>query len=148
MRDFLILFVHVIVTLARLARPGGLRSVVAESALVRHQLLVLNRGSVRGLPPLLVGFTAVTGFQSCALLISLVNAFDLCEELRYALRAFPALSLREHENGIPRCKVYSLWNRVPGREDRRQFPGSSLSAFEFPRILHLSQLQRHKRLHP
>ena len=43
MRDFLILFVHVIVTLARLARPGGLRSVVAESALVRHQLLVLNR---------------------------------------------------------------------------------------------------------
>ena len=47
MRDFLILFVHLIVTLARLARPGGLRSVVAESALVRHQLLVLNRGRKR-----------------------------------------------------------------------------------------------------
>src|SRR5918994_4492478 len=47
MRDFLILFVHVIVTVARLARPGGLRSVVAESALVRHQLLVLNRGRKR-----------------------------------------------------------------------------------------------------
>ncbi len=47
MRDFLILFVHVIVTLARLARPGGLRSVVAESVLVRHQLLALNRGRKR-----------------------------------------------------------------------------------------------------
>ena len=47
MRDFLILFVHLIVTLARLARPGGLRSVVAESVLVRHQLLVLNRGRKR-----------------------------------------------------------------------------------------------------
>src|SRR5260221_5412553 len=47
MRDFLILLVHVIVTVARLARPGGLRSVVAESALVRHQLLVLNRGRNR-----------------------------------------------------------------------------------------------------
>ena len=47
MRDFLILLVHVIVTVARLARPGGLRSVVAESALVRHQLLVLNRGRKR-----------------------------------------------------------------------------------------------------
>src|SRR4026207_914738 len=47
MRDLLILFVHLIVTLARLARPGGLRSVVAESALVRHQLLVLNRGRKR-----------------------------------------------------------------------------------------------------
>ncbi len=43
----LILFVHLIVTLARLAGPGGLRSVVAESALVRHQLLVLNRGRKR-----------------------------------------------------------------------------------------------------
>jgi hypothetical protein len=31
MRDFLILFVHLVVTVARLARPGGLRSVVAES---------------------------------------------------------------------------------------------------------------------
>src|SRR5258707_10880567 len=47
MRDFLILFVHLLVTLARLARPGGLRSVVAESALLRHQLLVLNRGRKR-----------------------------------------------------------------------------------------------------
>jgi putative transposase len=47
MRDFLILFVHVIVTVARVARPGGLRSVVAESVLVRHQLLVLNRGRKR-----------------------------------------------------------------------------------------------------
>src|SRR5919106_4533742 len=47
MRDFLTLFVHVIVTMARLARPGGLRSVVAESTLVRHQLIVLNRGRKR-----------------------------------------------------------------------------------------------------
>lgn len=47
MRDLVILFVHLIVTVARLARPGGLRSVVAESALVRYQLLVLNRGRKR-----------------------------------------------------------------------------------------------------
>src|SRR3954453_10243471 len=31
MRDFLILLLHLMVTLARLAGPGGLRSVVAES---------------------------------------------------------------------------------------------------------------------
>src|SRR6516225_2084989 len=47
MRDFAIVFVHLIVTLARLARPGGLRSVVAESVLVRHQLLILYRGRKR-----------------------------------------------------------------------------------------------------
>ena len=60
MRDFLILFVHLIVTLARLARPGGLRSVVAESALVRHQLLVLNRGRKRA-PNLRTGDRIIAG---------------------------------------------------------------------------------------
>src|SRR5437588_5744512 len=47
MRDCLILFVHLIVTVARLAGPGGLRSVIAESVIVRHQLLILNRGRKR-----------------------------------------------------------------------------------------------------
>jgi transposase InsO family protein len=46
-RDFAILILHVIATLVRLARPGGLRSVVAESVLLRHQLLILNRGRKR-----------------------------------------------------------------------------------------------------
>ena len=40
MRDFLILVVHMIVTLARLAKPGGVRSLIAESVLIRHQLLI------------------------------------------------------------------------------------------------------------
>lgn len=47
MREFAILFVHLIITLARLAGPGGLRLVVAESVLLRHQLLILNRGRKR-----------------------------------------------------------------------------------------------------
>src|ERR1700686_5189777 len=47
MFDIAILFVHLIVTMVRLARPGGLRSVVAESVLAKHQLLVLNRGRMR-----------------------------------------------------------------------------------------------------
>jgi len=47
MRDVVVLFVHLIVTLTRLVRPGGLRAVVAESVLVRHQLLIMNRGRKR-----------------------------------------------------------------------------------------------------
>ena len=47
MYEFIVLLVHSIVTLVRLAKPGGLRSVVAESVLVRHQLLILNRGRKR-----------------------------------------------------------------------------------------------------
>jgi putative transposase len=47
MRDVVILLVHLIVTAVRPARPEGLRSVVAESVLVKHQLLILNRGRKR-----------------------------------------------------------------------------------------------------
>src|SRR5881392_2882369 len=60
MRDILVLFVHVIVTVLRLARPGGFRSVIAESALVRHQLLILNRGRKRA-PNLRVADRIVAG---------------------------------------------------------------------------------------
>jgi hypothetical protein len=43
MRNVLILFIHLIVTAIRVMRPGGVRSVIAESVLLRHQLLVFNR---------------------------------------------------------------------------------------------------------
>ena len=47
MRDLFTLFLHAIVIIIRLGRPGGLRSVVAESVLMRHQILILNRGRKR-----------------------------------------------------------------------------------------------------
>ena len=47
MRDTFTLLLHAIVTVIRLAQPGGLRAVVAESVLMRHQVLILNRGRKR-----------------------------------------------------------------------------------------------------
>ncbi len=47
MRDLVILFIHLIVTTVCLFRPGGARSIVAESLLVKHQLLILNRSRER-----------------------------------------------------------------------------------------------------
>src|SRR5215813_11026696 len=47
MRDIFILFLYAIVTIIRLGKPGGLRCVVAESVLMRQQLLILNRGRKR-----------------------------------------------------------------------------------------------------
>jgi putative transposase len=41
-RDLAVLFLHLLATVARLAGPGGARSVVAESVLVKHQLLILK----------------------------------------------------------------------------------------------------------
>jgi len=51
MRDLLLLAVQSIVPLAKLARPGGVRSVVAESLSLKHQLIISGR-SRRHAPPL------------------------------------------------------------------------------------------------
>jgi putative transposase len=47
MRNLVVLFIHFIATLARLLGPGGARSIVAESLLLKHQLLILNRSRQR-----------------------------------------------------------------------------------------------------
>ena len=47
MRVLLILVIHLLVTSAKLLRSGGLRAVVAESLLLKHQLLISNRSRQR-----------------------------------------------------------------------------------------------------
>ena len=47
MRDLVILLIHLIATVAKLLLPGGARAVVAESLLLKHQLLILNRSRAR-----------------------------------------------------------------------------------------------------
>ena len=61
------LIAHLLVTLAWLARPGGVRAVVAESLAVKHQLLIMKRSQRRG--PTLTGWDRlILGF--CTLLVS------------------------------------------------------------------------------
>ena len=66
MRDLAVLVLHLLTTIARLAGPGGARSVVAESVLVKQQLLILNRTRKRA-PNLRLTDRIVAGV--CALLI-------------------------------------------------------------------------------
>ena len=47
MHELVVLFLHLLATVARLAGPGGARAVVAESLLVKQQLLILNRSRKR-----------------------------------------------------------------------------------------------------
>jgi transposase InsO family protein len=65
-RDLAVLFLHLLATVARLAGPGGVRSVVAESVLVKHQLLILNRSRKRS-PNLRFADRMVAGL--CALVM-------------------------------------------------------------------------------
>ncbi len=66
MRDLAILFIHLVVTVARLFGPGGARSIIAESLLVKHQLLILNRSRVRA-PVFRPSDRAIVGL--CAILM-------------------------------------------------------------------------------
>src|SRR5712692_7589042 len=65
-RDLAVLLLHLLATVARLAGPGGVRSVVAESVLVKHQLLILNRSRTRS-PNLRLADRIVAGV--CALVM-------------------------------------------------------------------------------
>ena len=61
------LIAHLLLTLARLAGPGGVRAVAAESLAVKHQLLIMKRSRRRG--PTLTGWDRlILGF--CTLLVS------------------------------------------------------------------------------
>ena len=64
MRELVVLFLHLLATVARLAGPGGARAVVAESLLVKQQLLILNRSRKRA-PRLHLSDRIVAGL--CAL---------------------------------------------------------------------------------
>jgi transposase InsO family protein len=88
MREILILFLHLIVIVIRLVQPGGLRSVVAESVLMRHQVLILNRGRKRA-PNLRVSDRFIAGL--CTLLMRPARV------LRSAVALKPSTLLHFHK---------------------------------------------------
>jgi transposase InsO family protein len=47
MRDLAMLAIHLIATVAKLLLPGGARSILSESLLLKHQLLIMNRSRAR-----------------------------------------------------------------------------------------------------
>ncbi len=47
MHDVLLLAIHLLVTVVKLVRPGGVRAVAAESLLLKHQILITNRSRRR-----------------------------------------------------------------------------------------------------
>ena len=116
LRDFAILFVHLIVTLARLASPGGLRSVVAESVLVRHQLLILSRGRKRA-PHLRATDRIIAGL--CTLFMRPTRI------LRSAIGLRPSTLLLLH-NVLKKRKYRMLFSRPCGRRPGPKGPNQEL----------------------
>ncbi len=67
MRDLLVLLVHFLTTLARLLGPGGTRAVIAETLVIKHQLVILYRARHRA-PNLTAADRIVRGL--CTLLMN------------------------------------------------------------------------------
>jgi putative transposase len=113
MRDVAVLFLHLLATMARFAGPGGARAVVAESLLVKHQLLILNRPRTRA-PNLRVADRIVAGL--CALLMRPGRL------IRSAIILKPSTLLRLHRALTTRKYrlLFSKGRRKPGPKGPKQ----------------------------
>jgi hypothetical protein len=116
MRDLVILFVHVIVALSRLLGPGGIRSVVAESVLVKQQLLILNRSRQRA-PSLRASDRFVAGL--CTLFMQSTRVF------RSAIVLKPSTLLNFHQ-ALRRRKYRILFSPKRGRKPGPKRPSREL----------------------
>ena len=97
MMDLLALFVHLFTTIAKLLRPGGSRAVVADSLLMKQQLLVINRSRRRApnlsaLDRFLFGFWSLflnpRRIQQAAVIIrpsTLLNFHNILKKRKYRL---------------------------------------------------------------
>src|SRR5215472_11460311 len=106
MRDLAVLFVHLVVTMARLTRPKGIRSVVAESIPIKHQLQILNRNrkrapDLRSLDRIIVGL--------CALFIRRARL------IRSAVTVKPSTLLHLHDLLRKRKYRRLFWSKVRRR---------------------------------
>jgi transposase InsO family protein len=118
MRDLAILLIHLIATLVKLLGRGGARSVVAESVLLKHQLLVLNRSRKRA-PKLRPMDRIVAGL--CATSISPLRL------VRSAIVLKPSTILGFHQQLVKR-KYRLLFTPKRGRRPGPKGPSPELIA--------------------
>jgi hypothetical protein len=89
MRELFILIAHLLVTLAKLARPCGLGAVAAESLAVKHQLLIMKRAQ-RCAPKLTSWDRLALGV--CALFVSPKRLSKMAVILKASTLLMPARS--------------------------------------------------------
>src|SRR3981081_691497 len=95
MIHLLILAVHLLATIAKLLRPGGVRVVVAESLLIKHQLLISSRSRRRA--PNLNSFDRfVLGLGSLFVPASRIPKLAVILKPRTLLRFHEALKKRKY----------------------------------------------------
>jgi putative transposase len=114
-RELAVLLLHVVATVVRLARPGGVRAVVAESVLGKHQLLIVNRSRKRA-PRLRLSDRVIAGV--CALFIRpgrLVRSASVLKPSTL-LRFHRALATRKYRRLFSSTIRKKPGPKGPGRE--------------------------------
>jgi len=118
MRDLAVLVLHVLATVARLVDPGGARAVVAESVLVKQQLLTLNRSRKRS-PNLRLADRIVAGV--CALFIRPSRL------VRSAIVLKPSTLLRLHQ-ALTKRQYRRLFSSTVPKKRRPKGPSQDVVA--------------------
>ena len=114
MIHLVILAVHVLSTIAKLVRPGGVRTVVAESLVLKQQLLISSRSRRRA--PNLNSFDRfVLGLGSLFVTPSRIPKLAVILKPRTLLRFHEALKKRKYR-GFSRREVIG----APALRDRRR----------------------------
>jgi hypothetical protein len=97
MKDLLLMLAHLLTTLAKLLGPGGAKAIVADSLLMKQQLLIINRSRRRApnLTPIdriLLGFWSLFlnphHIQRAAVILrpsTLLNFHDMLKKRKYRL---------------------------------------------------------------
>ena len=106
MRELFVLLAHLLTTVVKLCRPGGLYAVAAESLAVKHQLHVMSR-SRRRAPRLTPWDRLVFGLCACCIPM---KRFAKC-----AIILKPSSFTRFHQ-ALVRCKY--RWLYSPGKRAR------------------------------
>ena len=113
-----ILFAHLLVTLARLAGPGGVPAVAAESLAVKHQMLIMKRWRRRS-PNLTRWDRAIFGF--CTLLVSPRRLGKMAVILKTS-------TLRRLHRALVKRKYRLLYGSGPRRRPGPKGPSRKLIA--------------------
>ena len=119
MRELLILAIHLLVTLAKLLRPGGVRAVGTESLLLKHQLLISSRSRQRA-----PNLTALDRF-----VLGLTTLFlNPCRIPKLGSLIKPATLLKFHKALVDRKYRLLFSSSSPGRKPGPKGPAMDLIA--------------------
>ena len=111
MKNLLLLLAHLLTTLAKLLGPGGARAIVADSLLMKQQLLIINRSRQRA-PNLTPMDRILLGFWSLFL-----NPHHISEQRSFSgHQHFCNFMTYSRNANIDCCIVYRAQNREAGTQ--------------------------------